>query len=331
MRIRLRLAGAISALVLALAASGEAAQTKDARETGDYPSRPLRFITGFLPGGVSDTIARVVGEKLGERLGQRLVIDGRPGAGGVISMELAATATPDGYTLLLGTPVVTLSPNFKRKLPFDPIRSFAPVALLGSSPSILVLHPSLPPNNMRELIAYAKAQPDGLRYASSGQGTTNHLAAELLRVTAGMPFTHVPYKGAAATLLAAMSGEVQLSFVPLLPAIPHIKSGKLKGIAVTGAKRMAALPDLPAIAETLPGYDVASWYGLLVPAKTPQAIVARLNTETNRVLAIPEVKERLLAQGVEVGGGTQAELAELMRLDAARWAKLVRDAGIQFE
>ena len=329
--MKIALLKAAGAALLALACAGAGAQPRETKDAGDYPSRPLRFITGFLPGGVSDTIARVVGEKLGERLGQRLVIDGRPGAGGVISMELAATAIPDGYTLLLGTPVVTLSPNFKRKLPFDPLKSFAPVTLLGSSPSILVLHPSLPPNNMRELIAYAKAQSDGLRYASSGQGTTNHLAAELLRVTAGLPFTHVPYKGAAATLVAAMSGEVQLSFVPLLPAIPHIKSGKLKGIAVTGAKRVTALPDLPAIAETVPGYDVVSWYGLLVPVRTPAAIVARLNAETNRVLAMPEVRERLLAQGVEIGGGTQAELAEVIRQDAARWAKLVKEAGIQFE
>src|SRR5688500_1543467 len=171
---------AAGAALLALACTGAGAQPRDAKDAGDYPNRPLRFITGFLPGGVSDTIARIVGEKLGDRLGQRLVIDGRPGAGGVISMELAATAIPDGYTLLLGTPVVTLSPNFKRKLPFDPLKSFAPVTLLGSSPSILVLHPSLPPNNVRELIAYAKAQPAGMRYESSGQVTPNHLDGEFV-------------------------------------------------------------------------------------------------------------------------------------------------------
>ena len=299
--------------------------------TADYPHKTIRFLTGFLPGGVSDTIARVLGDKLGERLGQRVIIDGRPGAGGLISMELAAGASPDGYTIFLGTPVVTISPSFKRKLPFDPARVLAAVTLIGTSPTILVAAANLPAANVKDLIALAKARPGGLTYASSGQGTTNHLAAELLRVTAKVPLTHVPYKGAAATLLAVITGEVDISFVPLLPAIPHVKSGKLAGIAVTGAQRAQALANVPAIAETLPGYDVTSWYGLLVPSGTPPALIQKLNAETNRVLEMADVRDRLSAQGVEVQGSTPGALTELMRVDAARWAKLVKDAGIVLE
>ena len=272
-----------------------------------------------------------MGDKLGERLGQRVIIDGRPGAGGLISMELAAGANPDGYTWFLGTPVVTISPSFKRRLPFDPARALAPVTLVGTSPTILVAGANLSAAGISDLLRLAKARPDGLRYASSGQGTTNHLAAELLRVTANVPLTHIPYKGAAATLLAVISGEVDISFVPLLPAIPHVKSGKLTGIAVTGAQRARALPNVPAIAETLPGYDVTSWYALLVPGGTPPSLIQKLNGETNRVLEMADVRERLSAQGVEVQGSTASALMDLLRVDAARWAKLVKDAGIVLE
>ncbi len=299
--------------------------------TSDYPNRPLRLITGFLPGGISDTLARVVGEKLGERIGQRVVIDGRPGAGGLISLEIAAGSTPDGYTLLLGTPAVTISPSFTRKLSFDPLNSFAAVSMLGSSPTITVVNPAVPADSMKELIALAKAKPGQLNYASSGQGTTNHLAGELLKTMAGIQITPITYKGAALTLLATISGETQLTFSPLLPAIPHIKSGKLRGLAVTSAKRSTSLPDTPAIAETLPGYDVTSWYGILVPAKTPQAIIARLNTEINRVLETRDVKERLTAQGVEVAGSSSVELAAFIKNDAVRWAKLVKESGIRLD
>ena len=313
----------------AISVAAQAAPTTAAPAA--YPNKTIRFITGFLPGGVSDTIARVVGEKLGERLGQRVIIDGRPGAGGLISMELTAGASPDGYTWFLGTPVVTISPSFKRKLPFDPLKALAPVTLVGTSPTILVASAGVQATSVKDLIALAKVRPGGLRYASSGQGTTNHLAAELLRVTANIPLTHIPYKGAAATLLAVISGEVDISFVPLLPAIPHVKSGKLAGIAVTGAQRVQSLPNVPAIAETLPGYDVTSWYGLLVPGGTPAPLIQKLNTETNRVLELTEVRDRLSAQGVEVQGSTPGALMEFMRVDVARWAKLVKDAGIVLE
>ncbi len=321
----------ISALMIAALAAGATVVQAATPAPSDYPSRPLRLITGFLPGGISDTLARVVGEKLAERLGQRVIIDGRPGAGGMISLEIAATATPDGHTLLLGTPAVTISPNFKRKLTFDPLQSYAAVTMLGSSPTIAVVHPSVAANSIKELIALAKSRPGQINFASSGQGTTNHLAGELFKAMAGVQITAVSYKGAALTLLATISGETQLTFSPILPAIPHVKSGKLKGLAVTGAKRSNARPDLPAIAKSLPGYDVTSWYGILAPAKTPQAIIARLNSEINQVLAMPDVRERLSSQGVEIAGSSPAELAAFIKTDAVRWAKLVRDAGIHLD
>lgn len=317
--------------LLALGCAGAFAQSNSARNLGDYPSRPLRFITGFLPGGVSDTIARVVGEKLGERLGQRVVIDGRPGAGGVLSMEIAANATPDGYTLYLGQPVITISRLSRNKPSFDPIRAFAPVTLLGTGPTMMTVHPSMPVNSVRELIAYAKARPAGLTFGSSGVGTTNHFSGELLRVMAGIPLIHVPYKGAALNALAAIQGEIQIAFLPLAAAITQVKSGKLKAIAVTGAKRAAVVPNVPTIGETLPGYRVEAWYGMMVPAKTPRAIIAHLSRETNKVLAAPEVKDTLLKRGIEAEGSTPEALAQLIREDAVRWEKLVKEGGLKLE
>ena len=315
----------LAALAAALACSTVA------RAADDYPYKTIRFVTGFLPGGVSDTLARVVAEKMGDRLGQRVIVDGRPGAGGVLSMEIAAGANPDGYTWYLGQPVITISPNFKRKPSIDTINAFAPVSLIGTAPTLLVANAGLPFSDVKGLIAYSKSQPGGLRFGSSGPGTTNHMAGELLRVTAGIPLTSIPYKGAAATFVATISGEIHLTFTPLLAGIPQVKAGKLKAIGVTGARRSPALPDVPAIAETLPGYEVSAWYGLVVPAKTPAPIIKRLNTDLNAVLATAEVRDRLAGQGVEVQGSTPEELARIIRVDATRWAKLVKDAGLQLE
>ena len=317
----------IAAAMLVPAAA--VAQTPGAE---NFPSRTLRLITGFQPGGVSDTIARVTGEKLGELLGQRVIIDGRPGAGGVLSMELAANANPDGHTLYLGQPVITISPNFKNKPPFDPIKAFAPVSLIGLGSTMMVVHPSTPASNVKELIAYAKSQPPGtLRFGHSGMGSTNHLAGELFGVMSGIKMTPIPYKGAASNSLAVLQGEVQISMLPVLAAIPQVKSGRLKALGVTGAQRSQAVPDIPTIAETLKGYDVPVWYGFLVTAKTPAAIVNKLHAETQRALRTPDVKDRLAAQGIETQLSTRAEFAQLIQQDAARWAKLVKDAGIVLE
>lgn len=314
----------IAILGLALASGATAAAES-------FPTRPLRFVTGYLPGGVSDTIARVVGERLGERLGQRVVIDGRPGAGGVLSMEIAAAANPDGHTLYLGQPVMTISPNFKRKPPFDPQKALAPVAMIGTSSTMLAAHPSLPVNTVKELIAHARSQPGGLNFGSSGQGATNHLSGELLRVMAGIPLTHIPYRGAAANTMAAIQGEIQISFQPLLAALPHIKTGRLKGIATTGAKRSQATPGIPTVGETLPGYEVSAWYGIVVPARTPKTVVARLALEVEAVLRLGDVRERLESQGVEIEFLPPGPFATLIRKDGERMAQLVRDAKIVFE
>ena len=297
-----------------------------------FPSRPLRLITGFQPGGVSDTIARVTGDKVGELLGQRVIVDGRPGAGGVLSMELAVNANPDGHTLYMGQPVITISPNFKNKPPFDPIKAFAPVSLIGFGQTMMVVHPSTPASNVKELIAFAKAQPPGsLRFGHSGVGSTNHLAGELFSIMSGVKLQPIPYKGAASNQLALLQNEIQISMLPTLAAIPQVKAGRLKAIGVTGATRSRAVPDIPTIGETLKGYDVPVWYGFLVTAKTPDAIVARLHAETQKALQTPEVRDRLFSQGIETQLSSRAEFAQLIQDDARRWAKLVKDAGIVLE
>jgi len=280
---------------------------------------------------VSDTLARVVGARLGEYLHQRVVIDGRPGAGGLLSMEIAANATPDGYTLYLGQPVITLSPLFRNKPPFDPLKAFAPVVHVGNGPTLLLVHPSLPVNTVKELIAYGKGKSGGLLFGSSGAGSTNHLAGELFKLMTGTPLVHVPYKGAGANTVALIQGEINISFQPLGAAVQHVKAGRVKGIAVTGAKRSRALPDIPTVGETVRGYQVEAWYGLVVPAQTPRAIVAYLNREANRVLAAADVADTLLRNGVETEGGTPEAFAKLINEDAVRMAKLVKDAGIKFE
>lgn len=328
----LRVAGMTGVLCMLVATAGAAvAQTVKGADGEPFPSRPLRFVIGFLPGGVSDTIARILSVKLGDEMDQRIVVDGRPGAGGLVAMEITANANPDGYTIYLAQPVVVISRLFKNKPAVDSLKALAPVVGLGTSPTILIVHPSLPVSNVKELIAYAKTKPDGLLFGSSGAGTTNHLAGELLKVTAGIPMTHVPYKGAAASTLAVAQNEIPLAFQPLTGAIPHVKTGRIKGLAVTGAKRTRAVPDLPTMAETLPGYVVEAWYGLVVPAKTPRPVIQYLNQKTNKVLAMPDVIEAFSKNGVEAEGSTPEAFGKFMQEDALRWEKLVKQAGIKFD
>jgi tripartite-type tricarboxylate transporter receptor subunit TctC len=298
-----------------------------------YPARPVRFVVGFLPGGPSDTIARVLAGKLGEGLGQTVLVDNRAGAGGNLSTEIVANAQPDGHTLLLGTgSALVTAPILGQKTGFDPDRDFQAVTRLGDSMSILCAHPSLGVGNVKELIALAKARPGAINYASSGVGVSNHLAAELLSYMAGIRMTHVPYKGSGAALPALLGGQVQLGFGPLLPAIPHVKAGRLKALGVSGIKRSAAAPDIPTVAEQgLAGFEVNSWYGLFVPAKTAKPIAARLHAEFSRVLALPEVRERLAAQGVEVASSTPEELTSLVRAERKLWSRVIREAGIRIE
>ena len=299
----------------------------------DYPRRPVRLIVPFPPGGGNDIVARAVAQELGKSLGQQLVVDNRAGAGGAIGAELAARSPADGYTLFLGgVGSHVVNPSLHAKLSYDPIRDFAPVTLIASAPSVLVVNPSLQATSVAEFTALAKANPGKLNYASNGNGSSAQLAAVLYESMAGVRMVHVPYKGVAPALVDLMSGEVQLMFGTLVAILPHIKAGRLRALAVTGRTRSALLPEVPTLAESgLPGYEAGSWYGILAPAGTPGAIVARLNAEINAAIRQPEVRERLAAEGAEVLGGTPGDFASHIKAELSRMGKLMREAGIRME
>jgi tripartite-type tricarboxylate transporter receptor subunit TctC len=298
-----------------------------------YPSRPVRFVVGFLPGGPSDTIARVLAVRLGEGLGQTVLVDNRAGAGGNVSAEIVARAQPDGYTMLLGTGgAMVIAPITGQKVGFNADRDFAPVSMLGESMGLLAAHPSLGVSNVEDLVKIARAKPGDIDYASSGVGTIHHLAAELLCAMAGIRMTHVPYKGSGAVLPAMLGGQVKIGFGPIVPAIPHVKSGKLKALGVTGAKRSLAAPDIPTIGEQgYKGFGAASWYGLFVPAKTPVPVVARLNKEVAAAIAAPEVRDRLMRDGVEPESSTPQALSARVMDERKVWDKIIKAANIKFE
>lgn len=298
-----------------------------------YPAKPIRLIVPFAAGGGNDNVARLVGKRLADSLGQPVVVDNRPGAGGAVGAELAAKAPPDGYTLFLGgVGSHAINPNLHPKLAYDPIRDFAPVELLAKAPLILVVHPSVPVHNIAEFIAYARANPGRLNYASNGNGSSSQLAAVMFDSMAGIDMVHVPYKGLAPALADLLSGQVQLMFSSVVAILPHIKAGKLRGLAVTGAKRLASLPELPTIAEAgLPGYEASSWYGILAPAGTPRDIVAKLNAELAKALDQPEVRASLIAEGAEPAGGSPEQFAAHIRTEKERLGKIIRDANIRME
>jgi tripartite-type tricarboxylate transporter receptor subunit TctC len=299
----------------------------------DYPRRPVRLIVPFPPGGGNDIVARAVAQELGKSLGQQFVVDNRAGAGGAIGAELAARSPADGYTLFLGgVGSHVVNPSLHAKLPYDPIRDFAPVTLIASAPAVLVVHPSVQAASVVELTALAKANPGKLNYASNGNGSSAQLAAVLFESMAGVRMMHVPYKGVSQALVDLMSGEVQLMFGTIVAISPHIKAGRLRALAVTGKSRLALLPEVPTLAEAgLPGYEAGSWYGILAPAGTPGAIVARLNAEINQAMRQPEVRERLAAEGAETLGGTPEEFALHIKAELARMGRLMREAGIRME
>ena len=301
-------------------------------QAADYPTRPVRFVVGFLPGGPSDTIARVLAAKLGEGLGQTVLVDNRAGAGGNVSAEIVAKAQPDGHTILLGTGgAMVIAPITGQKVGFNADRDFAPVSKLGESMGLLAAHPSLGVSTVNDLVKLAKAKPNDINYASSGVGTVHHLAGELLCVMAGIQMVHVPYKGSGAVLPAMLGGQVKIGFGPIVPAIPHIKSGKLKALGVTGTKRSLAAPDIPTIAEQgYKGFGAASWYGVFVPAKTPRAAIARLNKELAAALAAQEVRDRLMHDGVEPESSSPEALTALVMHERKVWAEVIRSANIKF-
>ena len=283
------------------------------------------------PGGGTDILARVLAQKLSESQGQQFVVENRPGAGQVIGIEAVARSAPDGYTLLMAASAIVINEVLYAKPPYDTLRDFVPVTLGASLPNILVVHPALPVKSVRELIALAKARPGQLNYSSAGSGTSPHLSMELFRLMAGITLTHVPYKGTGPATVDLVAGQVQLSMPNVLTALPQIKGGKLRGLGVTSAKRATGLPDIPAIAETLPGYEAIQWYGLLAPAGTPREIVNKVQAETARILVLPEVKARLAADGADAVGNRPEEFAAYIRTEIAKWGKVAKAGGIKLE
>jgi len=326
MTIRLAQAGrALSFAVLAGVCANASAQ--------EYPVKAIRFIAPNLPGGPTDILARLIGQKLAESFGQPVVIENRAGAGGNIGTEAAAKSPPDGYTLVTGNNA-TFGANVSlyKHLAFDPVKDFAPIVLVGTQPNILVVHPSLPVTSVKQLIALAKARPGELNYAGSGMGAVAHLAAELFKTMAQVNIVHIPYKSAAPALIDVIAGQNQLMFATSLSVQPHIKSEKLRALAVTTANRSRLMPELPTIAEAgVPGFAAMTWHGVLTTGGTPPAIVNKLNAEINRILQLPDVRERLGALGAEIIGGTPQEFADHIKREIPKWAKVIKDAGVRVE
>jgi tripartite-type tricarboxylate transporter receptor subunit TctC len=298
-----------------------------------YPSRPIRAIVPLAPGGGTDTVGRMVFAKLGELLGQQIVVDNRGGGGGIIGTDMAAKATPDGHTLLMGSITTNaVNPALYKKLPYDHIRDFAPISMVGTVPNVLVVHPSVPAKSMKEFLAFAKANPGKINYGSAGIGSAPHLSMELIKSMGGVSMTHVPYKGAGAAVADVLGGQLQALCSSLAGLLPHIKSGRVRAVGVTTGKRNPQLPEVPTIAEAgIPGYEVVIWYALFAPGQTPKPILARLNAETVKALNTADLKDRLTLQGLDVESSTQDQLMAFVKSETAKWTKVARDSGVQLE
>lgn len=301
-----------------------------AQAASAFPVRPVRIIVAYTPAGTTDILARALGQKMTEAWGQTVIVDNRPGANGNIGTELTAHATPDGYTLVMGTAATHgINNTLYPKLKWDAVKNFAPVSLVAVVPNILVVNNALPVNSVKELIAYGNANPGKLNHGSPGLGSTGHLSAELLKASIGLKMTHVPYKGSAPTLADLAAGQIQVVIDNLPPYLPHVQAGRIRGLAVTTARRSPAAPNLPTLQEAgVPGYEASSWFGLLAPAGTPKDIVQKLFTETARILKLPDVHERLSALGAAPVGGTPEEFAAFIRNEQAKWRKVIQQAGI---
>jgi tripartite-type tricarboxylate transporter receptor subunit TctC len=295
-----------------------------------YPVRPVRLIDPYAPGGGSGLIARLVGAKLSETWGKQVVVDNRPGAAAAIGTEIAARSAPDGYTLCMGTSgSIAISPHMN-KVPYDPVKDLIPITQTSAQVMVVVLHPSVPIQSVKELIAHAKAQPGRIIYASSGTGGSGHLAVELFQSLAKVSMTHVPYKGNGPAVLAQVGGEVQLGFNNILAVLPHVQSGRLKPLAVTSARRAATVPDLPTLAEAgVPGYEATSWNGIFAPAKTPRPIIDKIHAEVVKILNTPDVRERLISAGSDPIGSTPEEFLAFVKAELARWGKVIRENNIR--
>jgi tripartite-type tricarboxylate transporter receptor subunit TctC len=297
-----------------------------------YPSKAIRFVVPYVPGGGTDTVARLTGQKLSEALGQAVVIDNRPGAGGVIGGEIVAKSPPDGYTIMLASSSpITVAPHIQKRMPYDPLKDFTPVTLIAIVPALLAVHPALPVKSVKDLIALAKVKPGALTFSSSGNGGTGHVSGEMFKMLAGVDMLHVPYKGTAPATTAVVSGEVSLTFGNMISLLPQVKMGKLRALAVTTAKRSPVLPNIPTVAETLPGYLSGPWYGVLAPAGLPPAILSRLNQELVKVVHSREVSDSLRSEGAEPIGSSPAEFAAHIKSELERMGKVVRQSKMKVD
>src|SRR4051812_45320308 len=300
--------------------------------TAQYPSKPIKIVVPYPPGGFNDTLGRTLAAKFSEAWGQPAVVENKPGANTLIGSDFVAKSPPDGYTLLVVAFPFAVTPSLIRNMPYDTVKDFAPVVLAAQSPNLLVVNPSLPVKSVAELIALAKAKPDSLSYASTGNGSSNHISMELFKTLAGVQLVHIPYKGSAPAVTDMLGGQVQAMFDNAPNVLPHVKAGKLRALAQSGATRSPVAPDLPTVAEAgVPGYEVTVWFGLVAPAGTPRETVTKLNAEVLKILAMPDVRERFLAQGVEPLGSTPDEFATHIRAQMDKWAKVVKDAGVKAE
>jgi tripartite-type tricarboxylate transporter receptor subunit TctC len=320
------LSGLARACLLALAAAFSGSALAQA-----WPSRPLKLIVPYPPGGSADILARAIGQKLADGLGQSVIVDNRPGAGTAIGAEATAKATPDGYTIMLGTVSShAINPALTPGLKYDPVKDFAPVSMVALIPFVLLVHPSLPARNVRELIALAKAKPGSLNFSSAGSGTSNHLAGELFKSMTGTFMVHIPYKGSAPALTDLLAGQVNLMFDLVLTAQPHVKSGAARALAVTGLERSASLPNVPTVAESgVPGFEVSAWFGFFAPAGTPAAIVTALNAETVKAMRAPDLRERLAGQGADAVSSTPEQFAAYVKDELAKWTGVVKASGMK--
>lgn len=296
-----------------------------------YPEKPVRLVAPFVPGGPTDIVARVVAQKLGQNIGQNVVVDNRGGASGAIGCEIVARSAPDGYTLMIGSSGnLAVAPALFARLPYDPVRDFQPITQTTAGPQVVVVNANVPAKTFAELLALARARPGSLNYASGGAGTTTQLGPELLKSMAKIDLVHVPYKGTGQALSDVISGQVQLMMSSLLPAMPHVKSGRLRGLAVTSLQRTPALPEIPTVAESgVPGFETTSWHGMVVPAKTPKALVARLHAEMVKVLNQPEVKALFLAQGMETVANTPEAFAGYIQRETDKWTTVIKAIGLK--
>lgn len=321
----IRRIGRATLVLMMLAGAGAQAQSGDT-----YPNKPIRFILPFPPGGGTDILGRIIAERLTQNMGQPVVMENRGGAGGNVGAEAAARSAPDGYTLVLVAPSLAISPSLYAKLNYDPVKDLAPISLVGTVPNVLITHPSVPAQNLAEFIALAKTKPGGMNFGSGGSGTSNHLGGELFNSVAGVKLVHVPYKGVNLAMNDVLGGQIQLVVIGIPAALPHIKAGRLRALGVIAPQRAPTLPEVPTVAEAgLPNYEVTTWYGVLAPAGTPRAIIARLNTELGRVMHAPDLKERFAATGTEPRTSTPEEFADYIRQEIAKWGKVVRDAGLK--